>query len=263
MSWPRFLLLALGCVFTFNIIFALLYLLQPGSVDKLPPGSLLYAYFFSVETLATVGYGEMSPASTYGHIIASIEIDLGIILTAILTGILFVRFSRPKPSFRFATHAVIAQGSDCPTLMIRVANGRLSLLTGARAELTVLFSERNAEGGVAKHFHHLELVHNAIPLFPLTWTVMHKITEKSPLASLDQDGLEKKDAQLFLSLIARDAALGAELQDIHSYDRNGILFGRGYVPVVESENGDNPVADLRKLSDTRPDKDVRQGGELT
>ena len=261
-SWPRFFLFALGSVSTFHVVFAGLYLLRPGAVDKLPPGNLLYAYFFSVETLATVGYGEMSPASTYGHVVASIEIDLGIILTAILTGILFGEGGHGHLG-DLADHAVVARQGDSPALMVRVANGRLSLLTSARAQFAILLSNRDASGHVKRSFHNLALVHETIPVFPLTWILVHKITERSPIAGLDQIGLQEADAQLFVSLKARDTALSVELEDVQSYGCADILFGRQYADTIEGQDSSNPTADLGKLSSTQIDEGLQHSGELT
>ncbi len=262
-SWPQFFLTAFGSVTIFLIVFALLYLLQPGAVTQLPPGSFLYAYFFSVETLATVGYGEMSPASTYGHTVAAVEIGFGLILTAILTGLLFVRFSLPKPSFRFAAQALIAPQGSHSILMVRMANARLSLLTNAHARMVMLLSESTSEGHVTRRFHELELVHKEVPVFPLMWTVMQRITDVSPLAALDQAGLKDAGAQLFITVAARDAALSVDLHDIQSYDCERIVFGQVYVKAVELGQDNNLTADLGKLSNTRPYDGTSDNTEFT
>ena len=111
-----------------NIGFALLFVAQPDSIAHMPPGSFADAFFFSVETSATVGYGDMHPVTVYGHAVCTAEIFVGIAFTALATGLLFVRFSRPKARIRFAESAVVALHAGQPTLMIRLANGRRGLL---------------------------------------------------------------------------------------------------------------------------------------
>jgi inward rectifier potassium channel len=136
-AWPVFALTAFAVVMALNIIFALLYALRPGAVQNLATGDVVGAFFFSLETLATVGYGEMAPAS-YGHVVASIEILFGMTFMAIFTGILFVRFSRPKAKILFPENIVVTPHNGQPTLMVRIANGRLTMLTHASAKLTLM-----------------------------------------------------------------------------------------------------------------------------
>src|SRR5689334_10119336 len=146
LTWPQFLLALLGLDMAINVTFALLYVAAPGSVANARHGSFADAFFFSLETLATVGYGVMAPATLYGHLVASAETMCGIAMTAIMTGLVFVRFSRPKAKILYAPHAVIASHNGRPTLMVRIANGRLNVLTDAVAQLIVLRAERTAEG---------------------------------------------------------------------------------------------------------------------
>ena len=148
------------------------------------PHDFLDAYFFSIETLATVGYGEMYPTTLYGHVIAAIEIAGGLGFTAIVTGLTFVRFSRPRAKLLFAANPVVAMHGSQPTLMLRVANGRLGVLLDAAARLNVLITTRSPDGkipprpGVAARA-------GAPPGFPLTWTLMHVLDERSPLNGYD------------------------------------------------------------------------------
>src|SRR4029077_5409364 len=129
-----------------NVIFALLYLARPGCVANMRPGSLSDAFFFSLETLATVGYGTMAPATLYGHAVSAIEIVCGMVFTAIMTGLLFVRFSKPRPKILFADQAVVTSHNGSPALMVRIANGRMTLLTNAPAQLGGFFFAESRKG---------------------------------------------------------------------------------------------------------------------
>ena len=144
--WRLFLVLLIGLWLVINFVFAVLYAAVPGSVANARPGSFLDTFFFSVETLATVGYGVMAPASLYGHLISTIEIFCGIAYTALATGLILVRFSRPRAKFLYASKAVIGTVNSRPTLMVRIGNGRLGVLTNARVGLSLMIEEVTQEG---------------------------------------------------------------------------------------------------------------------
>ena len=262
LSWPAFIGCAFGVVFLINALFALLYVAQPGAVQNLPKGDVVQAFFFSVETLATVGYGEMAPATFYGHAIAAIEIIGGMAFTAILTGLLFVRFSKPQARIVFAKSAVIAMHNDQPTLMIRLANGRLTMLTGASAKLGVLLHEQSTEGQSFRRIHDVALLRETLPIFPLTWTLMHTIDAQSPFHGHNADSLANAEVRLFLAVEARDAALGAQLHADHDYDADRILFGMRYADAVTRGEDGSTTADLGRISAVEVDGGATGGSAL-
>src|SRR6201996_6552141 len=145
-SWPSFALAVLALYAAINVLFATLYAAVPGSIGNAMPGSIVDGFFFSMETLATVGYGQMYPATTYGHIVSVAEIVSGMAFTAIVTGLIFVRFSRPRAKILFADHAVITPYNGMPTLMLRIGNGRMSMLTDLKVKVSALIRESSAEG---------------------------------------------------------------------------------------------------------------------
>jgi inward rectifier potassium channel len=248
LSWPVFIAVALGALTLLNIVFATLYTLRPDAVQNLPPGDVLRAFFFSLETLATVGYGEMAPASTYGHVVAAIEIVIGMAFTAIFTGLLFVRFSRPRPRILFADKAVIATHNGRPTLMVRIANGRLTMLTHAIANLAVLVLEVSDEGHAFRRVQDLPLVRSMLPIFPLTWTLMHIIDDTSPLYGLTSEDLATHQMRIFVAVEARDSALGALVQDLGGFEHNQVLFGARYADAVSIDEQGRTIADMARLS---------------
>jgi inward rectifier potassium channel len=259
LSWKEFALAFVGLELGINIVFALLYLASPGCIANARPGSFSDAFFFSIETLATVGYGTMAPATLYGHAVSAIEIVCGMVFTAIMTGLLFVRFSKPRPKILYADQAVITSHNCSPTLMVRIANGRMTLLTNATVRLGVVLLEESAEGH--RHLHDLVLSNASLSLFPLTWTVMHEIDEKSPLAGYDAERFKESDARLFLTIEARDNALGAAIHDMHIYTTVEVLFGMHYAEAVTLDDQKRPVADLTRLSLVEPDPpSVKQNG---
>jgi inward rectifier potassium channel len=247
-SWPAFALTAFVVVVALNVIFALLYALRPGAVQNLATGDVVHAFFFSLETLSTVGYGEMAPASLYGHVVSSIEILIGMTFMAIFTGILFVRFSRPKAKILFPDNIVVTAHNRKPTLMVRIANGRLTMLTHASAKLTVMVTETTHEGQSFRRVYDLALVRENLPIFPLTWTLMHVVDETSPLYGLGPEDLEARQARVFLTIEARDAAIGAQVHDVFGFEPQQIRFGMRYSDALLAGEAGSIVADIAKLS---------------
>jgi inward rectifier potassium channel len=253
MSWKEFALAFLGLELCINIVFALLYLVSPGCIANARPGSFSDAFFFSIETLATVGYGTMAPATLYGHVVSAIEIVCGLVFTAIMTGLLFVRFSKPRPKILFADQAVVTSHNGAPTLMVRIANGRMTLLTNAVVRLGVILFEESAEGRPFRRLHDLDLSNATLSLFPLTWTLMHEINENSPLVDYDAARFKEDDARLFLTIEARDHAIGTAIHDMRIYTVDEVVFGMHYGEAVTVDDQKRPVADLSRLSLIEPD----------
>jgi inward rectifier potassium channel len=257
MSWKEFALAFVGLELGINFVFALLYFARPGCIANMRPGSFSDAFFFSIETLATVGYGVMAPATLYGHVISAIEIVCGLVFTAIMTGLLFVRFSKPRPKILFADKAVVTSHNCAPTLMVRIANGRMTLLTNAVVQLGVVLFEESAEGHPLRRLHNLGLANATLSLFPLTWTVMHEIDEKSPLAAYDAARLQEDDARLILTIEARDHAIGAAIHDIRMYTADEVIFGMHYAEALTTDDQLRPVADLTRLNLVEPDQSLQ------
>jgi len=252
LPWPWFLLAVLAVYLAINVLFALLYLVDPDSIANARPHVFGDAFFFSIETLATVGYGVRAPSSTYGHVIASTELIVGMAFTAIMTGLFFVRFSRPRAKFLFPEQVVVTPYNGTPTLMIRIGNGRMNVLTGARAHLTALLRELSPEGQSFRRVHDMRLLRAHNPLFPLTWTLMHPIDAESPLAGHTEETLRDADIRLFLAVEARDHALAATVHDLGTYGADEIRFGMRYTDAVSSGADGNTVADLTRLSLIEP-----------
>ncbi len=262
MSWKGFAAAFLGVELCINIIFALLYIASPGCIANARPGVFSDAFFFSIETFATVGYGVMAPATLYGHIISAIEIVCGMVFTAIMTGLLFVRFSKPRPKILFADQAVVTAHNHGQALVVRIANGRLTLLTNATARLGVVLLEVSEEGRPIRRLHDLPLINAHLSLFPLTWEIMHEIGENSPLAGYDEGQLKANDARLVLTIEARDHALGAAIHDLHIYTSSEVLFGVHYAEAITLDDRMRPVADLTRLSLVEKDVPIEARPEI-
>src|ERR1700760_4888245 len=180
-SWSRLFGVIAGFFLIFDFLFGCLYDLVPGSVANLSPPGFAGAFFFSVETLATVGYGDMHPQTLYGHTIAMVEMFVGLMMLALVTGIMFARFSRPRARFLFAKHAVVRPFNGQRTLMFRVANARQNVVQEASAKLRMVRDEVTLEGLRMRRIRDLVLVRDQQPAFFIGWTIMHGIDESSPL----------------------------------------------------------------------------------
>jgi inward rectifier potassium channel len=259
LTWPQFFIGLIVVYLSINFLFALLYFAAPGTVVNLPPGSLVDAFFFSIETLATVGYGNMAPVTLYSHIVSAIEIFVGMVLTATMTGLVFVRFSKPKAKLLFASHAVVARSKGHTRLMVRIGNGRMHALQEASVRLTTLVDITTADGQRLRRLEDLKLQRNDLPFFPLTWTITHEITPDSPLAllqTLTPAELRDTAIRLMLSVTARDPDLGAQVYASHAYGHDDIKLDMHYADAITGNGDDHSVADMRKISDMEPDSDA-------
>lgn len=231
MEWSGFFaLLALAYV-VFNVIFAGLYLAQPGAIANAKPG-FSDAFFFSVQTMATIGYGDMHPATFYANAIVSVEVLLGMTGLACTTGVIFVRFSRPTARVMFSRVALMTPYDGVPTLMFRAANQRRNRILEAQASVTLVRNEWTAEGTVMRRFYDLVLKRQRNATFILTWTVMHGIDATSPLAGATLETLRVQEAEIIVTLQGLDEGL---LQTIHArqnYRADDILWNRRFVDII-------------------------------
>jgi len=210
-DWPRFYLTVAAVFVAFNLVFSLLYYARPGCIANLSPEGWPGAFFFSVETVATVGYGDMHPASVYGHVVATTEIFVGLMAIALLTGITYARFSQPRSRVMFSRNAVVRPMDGRPMLMLRAANARHNIIIEASAKLRLLRDELTAEGVAMRRIVDLPLVREQQPLFALGWTLMHEIDERSPLAGQTAQTLRAARAQLVVTLRGLDETTGQEM----------------------------------------------------
>jgi inward rectifier potassium channel len=252
-TWPMFTLAVLSFYAAINVLFATLYAAVPGAIGNARPGSILDGFFFSMETLATVGYGQMYPATTYGHVISVTEIMTGLAFTTITTGLIFVRFSKPQAKILYADEIVVTPYNGLPTLMVRIANGRTSLLTDLNVTLSALIRERSSEGHSMRRVNDLVLVRSKIPMFALTMTLMHRIDETSPLYGHTSQSLLDGDVRLFLSVEARDVAISSTVHDLKGYRAHHVRFGMRYADTVTVDAEGRTMADLTRLSMIEPD----------
>ena len=251
-TWPR-LFAGFGGIFVaFNLVFAALYYAEPGSIANInPPGYLGY-FFFSVETLATVGYGDMHPQSLYGHVVTSFQIFLGMLYLALLTGVVFSRFSRPTARFLFANVGVVRPLDGQPTLMLRAANARQNVIVEASARLRLLYDTVSLEGHRLRRIVDLKLVREEHPMFVLGWSLMHVIDAASPLASMSPESLAASNAVFSLTLSGTDETTGQVLMSRAEYRSDAIRWNHAFRDVLTKRDGGTLLFDYRYFHEVEP-----------
>src|ERR1700722_17337737 len=223
-SWPRLFGTLVAFFLAFDIFFGFLYALVPGSIANLNPPGFAGAFFFSVETLATVGYGDMHPQTLYGHVVAMAEIFVGLMSLALITGIMFARFSRPRARFLFTRNVVVRPIDGRTTLMIRAANLRQNVVQDASAHLYMLRDEVTPEGFRIRRVIDLPLIRSRHPMFVLGWTMMHAIDESSPLNGETAESLIESDPIFVLSMSGSDQSTGQTLTARATYSHRDIRW---------------------------------------
>jgi inward rectifier potassium channel len=247
--WSGFFALLTVAYGAFNSAFALLYLLQSGSIAN-TSGDFADAFFFSVQTMATIGYGEMHPATLYANIVVSIEVLLGLSAFALATGVIFARVSRPTARVLFSNVAVITLHDGLTTLMFRAANQRANRILEAQVTLTYARDEVTAEGQELRRWHDLRVERARSPLFSLSWSVMHVIDDESPLSGATPDSLAAEGGELIVTIVGLDETLAQTIHARHLYRTREILFGRHFADILTRGEDGEATVDYRRFHDT-------------
>lgn len=250
MPWSLFFLMFATVFLGVNAIFASLYLLVPGSVMGAHKGSFLDAFFFSVETFGSIGYGVLSPKTTYANAIMTCKSFTAIVNIAVVTGVIFARFSRPFARVIFSDVAVIVPFDGTPTLMFRAANQRANQILDATATVSLARQMTTKEGITMRRFEELKLVRAGTPLFSLSWTIMHKIDETSPLYGVTIDTLYDFEMDIIVLLRGMDETLSQMIYARHAFEADDILFDRRFVDVLHMGDTGRMEVDLHHFHDT-------------
>jgi inward rectifier potassium channel len=251
-TWPRFLLGVAASYLLLNALFALLYLAcGAGALAGAAPG-FAPAFFFSVETFSTIGYGNMVPAGLPANLVMTLEALVGLLWLALSTGIVFARFSRPTARIIFSRSAIVAPYRGITALEFRIANARSSQLFDVSATVLLAIFEDGA-GKPIRRFHALPLERNRVVFFPLSWTVVHPIDEASPMHGLTAQDLLAKDAEVLILLSAIDEASSQPVYARTSYKAHEIAWNARFSDVFDHPKDGRPLTiDLGRLHDIEP-----------
>lgn len=252
LSWPAFIAMVALSYLAINAVFALAYLLRDGGIANARPGSFLDALFFSVQTMASIGYGNMYPQTNYAHWLVVLEALIGLMLLAMATGLCFARFSLPKARIMFSHCAVVAPSNGLPTLMFRTANQRRNRILEARLWVTLVRDEITAEGEFFRRFYDLPLVRSQTPLFALSWTAMHTIDAQSPLFGETPDSLAAVNGEVVIIFTGMDETLSQTIHARHSFIAEEILWGYQFVDILGYTADGQRSIDYRNFHRVKP-----------
>lgn len=253
MSWKRFLIYSFSFYALVNVLFGSLYFLMgPEKIHVKPEHNLIYQYFecisFSVQTLATVGYGVLHPDSFSANMITSFEALFGILIFAIMTGLCYSRFSKPTAGYKFSDNAVIAPYQNINSIQIRVANHRNSNIV--EVEASFMFSMEVDDNNATKRiFLNLPLERNKIYYLPLSWTIVHPITPDSPLYNKTPEELKEGNAELIVMIKAHDDAYAQTIHGNTSYTHDEIVWGAKFIPSYYTGKNGKATFEIDKLGD--------------
>lgn len=236
MSWARFFLL-FGLFFLFfNGLFGFLYWVNPGSVSG-PTGNYFEYFAFSVQTFSTIGYGAFLPSGTYGHALVVIEALLSFLLTAVLAGLTFAKFSRPMAKVLFSENILIHQFDGKRTLTLRIGNLRGNQIISASIKVVALINFKTKEGLQIRKQHELKLMRDTTSFFMLTWQVFHFIDESSPIYQLSREDLIQRKIDFSVSFVGFDESIAQTIHSSCIYSADEVLEGVVFEDVIQMSEG--------------------------
>ncbi len=257
LTWTQFIgwvvLIYLGINLLFGALFALCgdAALVGSGADSMG-GTFARAFFFSVETFATIGYGNISPHGTLPHVLMTLEALVGVLAQALITGLFFARFARPTAAVTFSQRAIIAPFKDGTALMIRMANRRKNELIELKASLSFSYLD-STSGQPLRRYRALDLDRAQVTFFPLAWTIVHPITPESPLWGLDAAALHAKDAEILLLLSGIDDTFAATVHARTSYKPDQLDWAVRFTNIFNPPDADGVMSlDISRLDETQP-----------
>jgi len=252
LPWGLLIIVLAAVYLLANVVFAGFYMLDPSGVSHARAGSFQDAFFFSIQTMATIGYGVLYPQDLYTNLIVTVETLTSIVIVAFATGLFFARFSRPTARVRFGRCAVISQRNGVQMLQIRMVNGRSNQILQADVELTLLKSELSAEGVTMRRFHALKLERAHTPVFALSFTLMHAIDEVSPFYKVTSEELREAGAELLVTVTGLDETMSQTIHARHSYVVDELMFGYRYADIFGYLPDGRVAIDLREFDEIVP-----------
>jgi inward rectifier potassium channel len=250
LSWGVFLCLVVVSFIVLNLVFASIYVMV--GVEHIlgynpAMGDWLNAFFFSVQTLTTIGYGHLAPDGLLMNLVVCCEAIFGLLGFALATGLMYARFSRPTARIKFSNTMLIAPYKEITSLQFRLANGRDNVLMDAQVKVLLTLTEHHGDNR-KRQFYQLDLETDLITFFPLTWTVVHPITEDSPLYKMSLADLRKFETEVLISFRAFDDTYSETIYTRYSYTHDEIEENKKFVPAFVIEHSGKTILDLNKLS---------------
>ncbi len=249
-SWARLLGLLLATYLVSNVVFAGLYRLGGDCVT----GASRFAdlFFFSVQTLSTIGYGTMAPKTTYAHILVTVQAFGGTLFVALVTGLVFAKFSRPTARVMWSRNVVVIERGGKRYLQVRMANERANQIVEAQLRLAVARNEVSTDGERMRRFHDLALQRDRNVIFVLSWTAVHEIDEHSPLHGMTLEQMKAQTTQLICSLIGLDETFSQQVHARHAYTPDDFAFGMRFADIIGLDEGGVRYVDYARFDELVP-----------
>ncbi len=251
MSWGWTFVIISAFYLAANAVFALGYLAS-GGISHAEPGSFADAFFFSVQTMGTIGYGAMYPETRGANVLMVGESLVGLLLTALGTGLVFAKFSLSRARILFTRTAVIAPMNGLPTLMFRFGNERGNQIVNAQIHVVLMRTERTAEGGTFYRSYDLTLVRDKALSLSRSWSAMHVIDRDSPLYGHTPESIQAQEVELQIMVLGTDDTTMQGIHASHRYFTHDILWGMRFVDILSETDDGNLLLDLRGFHDTQP-----------
>ncbi|GAN62855.1 ATP-sensitive potassium transporter [Acetobacter indonesiensis NRIC 0313] len=248
-SWPAFAYTAVLSYFLVNLFFALLYWLAPDQVTGDSKHTLLSLFFFSVQTLSTVGYGGMVPVGLYSNIVVTFEVLIGMMINALATGVVFARFARPRARIMFSNTAVISNENGVPALCIRIANLRMSVILSVDVEVALSRLVMVENGHLVRQFDQLLVVQSHVPVLKFAFVMAHVIGPDSPLHGKTVAELEHEEAEIVVTVTGTDEALGQTVFARTAYRFDKVRHNHRFVDIVASRPDGRIAVDYTRFHD--------------
>lgn len=254
LTWPRFLAMVVVAYVAINLLFAAGFLLcGPAALTGLAPmhpaARYLQLFFFSVQTVSTIGYGQVAPVSMAANTLVAVESVVGLLGFALAAGLVFARFSQPAARILFSRHAIIAPYRGRTALEMRITNARRNQIIELRAR--IIYTHAGLRGDVVtRHFDELPLERHQVAFFPLSWTLVHPIDEDSPLHGMGPADLLARDAEFLVLLTGIDEQSSQTVHTRSSYKAEEVLWNVKFVDIFNRGRlGDRLSIDVGRLSD--------------
>jgi inward rectifier potassium channel len=251
-SWSRLLLSIAGVYLGINLIFGLLFFAGGDCLVGARPGSFADAFFFSVQTFSTIGYGAMAPKDTYASVIVTCEAFVALLTVAMATGLMFSKFSKPTARVLFSNRMVITQRNGKPTLTLRMANERGNDIIEAAFRVTVLKPEMSAEGEKLRRLHDIKLVRSETPMFSISFQGFHVIDETSPLFGETPASIEAGAMRFIVTVTGLDSTLGQTVHARRLYHAEDIAWNARFVDVLSNTPEGRLQIDYTRFHEVEP-----------
>jgi inward rectifier potassium channel len=230
-SWPALIGLIAAAFTIANLLFATGYYFDQG-IENAHSGSFADMFFFSVQTMATIGYGKMEPVTLFSNILVSIEALTGLLALALMTGLVFSKFSRPTARVRFTRYVVIGPRDGVNSLMIRAANLRANRIVEAEIHVVFARQEVTVEGDSIRRLYDMTMTRSRSAMFALSWTAVHQIVPGSPLFGQTRESLANCAAEIIVSIIGLDETFSQTVHARHTFELDEIVWGARFADVL-------------------------------